>query len=236
MPHARRAGPHQKWPIVLTGTVVAAVLVAGGLLVGGAVMLGRIADDDSARPSETVVRNSGGGAPGPSEAAAVTPSADPTTACRAEIAAAEAVVAATRTAATHWRQHVQARTDLLAHRVTLDRTKAIWKATRLAGPADVQRVASADTAFALVRGGCARLPGSACKTRLTALAEASRTGHAATRDWQHHQAMMVSHKAGEFDAEHAQSLWVTAWKTAPKNLNAFATASATLAQAPVCHP
>ena len=53
---------------------------------------------------------------------------------------ARARAGAARVAAGHWREHVQARTDLLAGKNTEATTKAIWKRTRLAGPDDARGV------------------------------------------------------------------------------------------------
>jgi len=160
-------------------------------------------------------------------------------ACSGEIAATEAVVTAARVAAGHWREHVQARTDLLTAKNTEAITKAIWKRTRLAGPADIARLDTATAGQQRVAGGCngfTSAAASACKQRLTALNAAAASGRAASGDWAAHLAMMKSHAAGDFGAEHAQHLWVAAWQNAPKNLNAFAQADAALAKAPACRP
>ncbi len=163
----------------------------------------------------------------------------PANPCVAEVAAADGEVSAARVAAGHWREHVQARTALLAGRISQPTTKAIWKRTRLAGPADIRRLADATAARQRVRGGCANVPGAAgeaCRQRLTALAAAAAAGRAAARDWQAHLAMMATHKAGGMDDQQAQAIWVAAWRAAPANLTAFAEADATLARTASCHP
>ena len=160
-------------------------------------------------------------------------------ACTAEIRTTEAVVAAARTAAGHWREHVQARTDLLSGKNSEEVTKAIWKRTRLAGPGDIAALHAALTAQARSAGGCAKLTGStaaACKQRMAVLGRVATADRAAAADWAHHLSMMAAHAAGDFGAEHAQELWVAAWSSAPKNLNAAARANAALATAPVCRP
>jgi hypothetical protein len=183
-----------------------------------------------------------GRADSPSSGATVGSSASasaPANPCAAEVAAAEGEVSAARVAAGHWREHVQARASLLDGRISQATTKAIWKRTRLAGPADIQRLAAATTAHPRVRGGCANLPGAAgkaCRQRLTALAAAAAAGQATARDWQAHLAMMAAHKAGGMDDQHAQTMWVAAWRAAPANLTAFADADATLARTASCHP
>jgi hypothetical protein len=165
--------------------------------------------------------------------------ANPGAGCAAQIVAAEEVVKSARIAAGHWQEHVQARTDLLAGKNTEATTKAIWKRTRLAGPDDAARLAKATADYDQVVGGCAGLTSaeaSACKQRLTALEVAAANGRAAAGDWAAHLAMMKAHAAGDFGAEHAQDLWVSAWENAARNLNAFARADAALANAPACRP
>ncbi|WP_410793436.1 hypothetical protein [Kribbella sp. C-35] len=160
-------------------------------------------------------------------------------ACAKEIQAAEAVVTAAGNATEHWREHVQARTDLLAGKNSEEQTKAIWKRTRLLGPADKVAVNSAVAERAKVRGGCAGVPGKAaavCKQRLAALDAAGAADRAAAGDWAAHLQAMAAHAAGDFGAEHAQDLWVAAWTAAPRNLDAAARATAALADVPACKP
>jgi len=179
-----------------------------------------------------------GRADSPSSGATVGSSAS-ASACGAEVAAAEGQVSATRVAAGHWREHVQARTALLDGRISQATTKAIWKRTRLAGPADIQRLADATTAHQRVSGGCADVSGAAgqaCRQRLSALAAAVAAGRAVARDWQAHLAMMAAHKAGGMDDQQAQTMWVAAWRAAPANLAAFAHADATLTRTAPCDP
>ncbi|HEY0617400.1 MAG TPA: hypothetical protein VGD15_07425 [Kribbella sp.] len=154
------------------------------------------------------------------------------------MSSAEAVVGAARVAVYHWREHVQAQTDLTAGINTDADTKAIWKRTRLAGPADIARLGAA-TARLSSQSGCARLTGRAattCLQRKTALDAAVTTGRAAAKDWAGHLTMMASHHAGDFGSIHAQQLWIDQWKAAPKNLDAFAQADAALSRAPACQP
>jgi hypothetical protein len=233
MSHARRAVPKRKWPIPLTLGIVAAVLI------GGIAVAGQLRGSDDARPTPTASAPSGeatGNAqPSPPTAQGTTPAA----ACAREIAAGEALVKAARTAAGHWREHVEARTNLLSGKNSLATTSAIWKRTRLAGPTDLATLASAETAQAQARGGCSAISGAAaepCRQRLAALDAAASAGRAASRDWANHLSMMAAYAADAFSAEHAQHQWVAAWKGAPKNLNAFKRADEALARAPGCQP
>ncbi|WP_344112852.1 hypothetical protein [Kribbella alba] len=181
-----------------------------------------------------------------------TPSAAPTTkstsaaqaaaevvrTCTAEMRSTEAMVGAVRIAATHWREHVQAQTDLIAGKNTTATTTAIWKRTRLAGPGDITRVSLA-TANLKNQAGCAKLRGPAatsCSQRKAAMEVAITTGRAAAQDWANHLSMMAAHASGDLGAIHAQQRWIDQWRAAPKNLDAFAQAAAALSKAPGCAP
>lgn len=242
MSRARHEIPHRRRPLLLAAGIVGIVMVAGL-----AVWQIGSRDDSGAQPEPTLLATADAtGNSGPEPTAAPPTTAPPTTAtrtpaeaCAREIATTQAVEYAARIAATHWREHVQARTDLLAGRNSEAATKAIWKRTRLAGPADIARLGAAATEQRKADGGCAKLTGTsvvACRQRLAALDAAASAGRAAAADWASHLAMMAAHAAGDFDAEHAQHMWVAAWTAAPKNLNAWARAEAAVAKAPACRP
>jgi hypothetical protein len=94
----------------------------------------------STPPSGTHVGSHGGSSSAPANAPdgqrkAIPVPSTPADPCAAEVAVAEREVSAARVAAGHWREHVQARTALLDGRISQATTKAIWKRTRLAGPA-----------------------------------------------------------------------------------------------------
>lgn len=259
MARGRHERPQQSRSRLLVAGLAGAGLVVA-VAVGGAVWLGRSPDDSGAQPqqpSPATTDAPGDSGPGTSvspstvDSSTVAPSnAAPSAtnedtaradadACTKEIATTQAVVDAARIANKHWAEHVQARSDLLAGKNPEATTKAIWKRTRLAGPADVARLEAATAAELKADGGCAKLAGKptdACSARLAALDRAATAGRAAATDWANHLSMMAAHAAGEFGAEHAQHLWVAAWTAAPKNLNAAAEADAALAKAPACQP
>jgi hypothetical protein len=237
MSRARRAIPqeHRAWWLAVG--IVAALAAAAWVAIAQAGSGGGSAD-----PSAQVATHSGHeetptlSTPPATERNVVNPGAS---ACVEEIAAAEAVVAAAGNATAHWREHVQARTDLLAGKNTEEQTKAIWKRTRLLGPADKVAVNSAVVERAKVRGGCAGVPGKStesCEQRLAALDAAGTADRAAAGDWAAHLQAMAAHAAGDFGAEHAQDLWVAAWSGATRNLEAAARATTALADAPTCKP
>jgi hypothetical protein len=241
MSRAKRAIHRRRGPLLLVVGVVAAVTVAAGVAIA---QLGS-SDDQLSQPppSASHAAHSASHSPSATPSASVpvanNGASSAADACAAEIRTTEAVVAAARTAAEHWREHVQARTDLLNGKNSEAATKAIWKRTRLAGPGDIAALNAALTAQAKSADSCAKLPGAtaaACTQRLTALDAAATADRAAAGDWANHLAMMAAHAAGDFGAEHAQEMWVAAWTHAPRNLNAAARANATLATAPTCRP
>jgi len=127
----------------------------------------------------------------------------------------------------------------LAGKISREASGQIWARTKKAGPAQVASLSAAMTAQGKARGGCAKVTGSAvisCKQRQAALDAASSAGRAAVSDWNDHLKMMAAHAAGAFGSQHAQDLWVAAWKGGPKNLERFALAQAALAGAPRCRP
>jgi hypothetical protein len=236
MGRARRAVPQpSRWPLVIAGATAAAVLVGGIYLAAGR-------DDDAAgppaaavTPSQTPTTGHHAPAAGPATTAAtatVIPSvaarvAPGRSACATEIAAAHKALSAVQIAAGHWSEHVRARTDLLTGHNTTEQTKAIWKRTRLAGPADLARVSSTDAAYRQAFGKCRSATGpaaSTCKAHAAATDAAIVAGRAASADWAAHLRMMTQHAAGDFGAEHAQTMWVQAWQHAPANLTRFAQA------------
>jgi hypothetical protein len=222
--------------------IVPAVGISSAAVVAGVAMAAQLRADDgqagSSAPTTVQVQHTPSVAPTLKPNSAVAGAPDAVRACVAEVRTAEAVVVAARIAASHWREHVQAQTDLIAGKNTDAETKAIWKRTRLAGPADMARWDAA-TAQLQTQGGCARLAGRAattCSQRSAALDAAAIAGRATAKDWGNHLAMMTAHGAGDFGAIHAQQLWIDQWKAAPKNLDAFAQADAALSKAPACRP
>ena len=247
MSRAKRAIHRRHRPVLLAVGVVAAVTVAAGV----AIARFGSPDQPTTQPAHSAshpAHSASHSLPTTSSASLPTAGSSPTggssassvaDACAAEIRTTEAVVAAARTGAEHWREHVQARTDLLTGKNPEATTKAIWKRTRLAGPGDISALNSALTAQAKAAGGCAKVSGSAavaCKKRLTVLDATAAADRAAAADWANHLAMMAAHAAGDFGAEHAQEMWVAAWTHAPQNLNAAARANTALAKAPACKP
>ena len=240
MSRARRAIHRSHAPLLIVVGVVAAVIALGGVAIAQFGSAGKPSTQPTQSASHSLHNASPSVTPPTiSSPAAVAAGKSAAVACAAELRTTEAVITAARNASEHWREHVQARTDLLNGKNSLDITKAIWKRTRAAGPADIAAVNSAVAEQASAKGGCARLTGTAavtCKQRLAVLQAAAAADRAAATDWANHLQAMAAHAAGDFGAEHAQELWVAAWSRAPRNLNAAARATAALADAPACKP
>lgn len=183
--------------------------------------------------------------PTPLASATATPaSGDVVDRCSERIAAAESAVNEAEIGAGHWSDHVQARTDLLVGLNTEAEARAIWKATRLAGPADIQRFSAALAAYkALPPCGDAdvatapesvRADAELCLRRAVSADAAVHAAEGVMGDWQGHLNAMAAHADGEMDAAEAQTTWVAAWKAAPTNIEAFKEAREALDQAPDC--
>ncbi len=165
--------------------------------------------------------------------------------CVARQSAAQGVVGAAKTGAGHWREHVQGQADIDAGTRTYIEVKTnTWAPTRAAGPNDV---AGFDAATATYNGvvGCTGLETASAtgdvKAKLNACGERQKkldaylaSAKAVIDDWRNHLMQMAQHSAGEVDSTHALDNWISAYRNAGANLNAYAAADAALAAAPAC--
>ena len=53
-------------------------------------------------------------------------------------------------------------------------------------------------------------------------------------DWRNHLMQMAQHSTGEVDSTHALDNWLTSYRNATPNLNAYSAAEGALAAAPPC--
>jgi hypothetical protein len=225
--HARRKRDARAWAVVL---VVAALVAALGgwtlhvLAVQGHVparVAGLLGGPDR-RPASAAVR-----------------------ACALTVARAEDAVGAARPAVDDWSAHVQARTDMLAGRISPAQMQSVWDRTRAAGPGHADRFTTAVHAY----GGpdaCARLAGAsglspaeqrtadACVQRARVADEAVTAAEGAVGEWTAHLHHMDTFSDGGMTAGHAQQMWVAAWRKAPAGIDAFEQASDDLDRAPRC--
>jgi len=252
-PRRRRSGG------LVVGIVVIALLIAGGTVAAiAAVRGGKAGATTSLDPSKptgadatkapaTASATPSASSPSPTPTPSPSPSPSPSesaqasvAACRTTVTAAEATVAAARTGASHWAVHTQARTDLLAHKITLAETNTRFKRTKRLGPADKNAFADALASYDRVAGGCKGLATSSqpaaatCATKAAALETTVVAGQAVMKDWASHLNNMALHAEDEMSATQARAAWIAAWKSAPTNLTAFATADAASKKTPSC--
>lgn len=247
---ARRSGR-------LVAIIIAAVVVIAG---GTAAAIAVSVNNGKSDTPKTATSEAGGNATTPAPTPTTTtvppstsPSPSPTPSpsgdsgaaaalqkCRVTIGAADATVAAARTGAAHWTVHTQARTDFLAHKITLAQTNAEFKRTKLAGPSDQRTFADALAAYEQVANGCNGLSTSSqpaaatCATKAAALHTTVVAGQAVMKDWASHLNNMALHADHEMSATQARNEWIAAWKDAPPHLNAFSAADSASTKTPSC--
>lgn len=262
------SGSHlQKERTWLSGKALAAVVAVVGVLVFGAgagvgywLLDDRGADPDASRPVPSPGASSGGGQEGSggstgssAESSGGAGSSASSTgggrraalsACADHIAAGEKALRAAKTGVRHWRQHVQARTDMMTHSIGAAQMDKIWKRTRLAGPSDKRSYTAAMKAYEKDRSVCAGLEAVAsaggdmavahCKARAIALSVSLDKGAAAMGDWASHLSKMAHFAEGEMTASQAQAEWVRDWAAAPARIKAFERAERRVAASPPC--
>jgi hypothetical protein len=235
---ARRRG----WVVAV---VLGVVLVVGGALLGRSTGLFSGADDQAdssptqgiGDPSSPSVQATDDGT---SRAAGRT--GRQLRACAAQLSAADRVAAAAAPGVVDWHNHVQARTDMLAGRISPERMRAIWARTRRAGPGDQARFHAATKGFHST-ADCDRLANGSdaakstvtdCRKRARLADRAVAAAAAAMRDWRSHLANMAAYAHGHMTSGMAQHMWVSAWRNAPPHISAYHHARAALAAAPAC--
>ncbi|WP_152361132.1 hypothetical protein [Microlunatus speluncae] len=161
--------------------------------------------------------------------------------CRREVALAESVLGAAGDGTGHWREHVQAQTDLTLGRNTDAQTKAIFKRSKLAGPSDVAKYQTAKAGYKAESGACKAVKGAdeeqtdhlaVCRARLDKVTSALTNADLVMKDWSNHLADMRKSAGGE--VHDAQAVWLDTWRKAPPNLEKYAAAMDTLAKTKSC--
>lgn len=166
-------------------------------------------------------------------------------ACETVVASADQAIRAAESGVTHWGEHIQARTELIAGEITLDDTNAIFKRTRLAGPEDLEVFDAANEAYEEVGETCDDLDpaqvsdewqetAQACVDREPVAAGTVDAAAAVIDDWRSHQANMRRHASGDMTSTMAQQEWIEAWTNAPPQLDAYDDAMEQLSDAPAC--
>ena len=161
--------------------------------------------------------------------------------CRAKLRARDGVISAADTGVGHWSEHVQAQTDANSGKISASDMQAIFKRTRLAGPADLKRYQAALAADRSSSGACTAPAGASaaqrtqfasCVKRSRAQEPALASGKAAMADWQSHLRAMQMSRMGHVND--AQGVWIRAWRAAPEDISAYKSAKTSYADAPAC--
>lgn len=163
--------------------------------------------------------------------------------CATQLVAVEDAVAAARPGIASWREHTQARTDMLADRISEKRMEAIYERTQHAGHAAQPRFTEAVEAVeeprpcqglqALEDAG-ADDQAAGCLERSETAAAALDAAEATMEEWGAHLHHMDDYDDGGMSTGKAMKLWVTAWRKAPEGLEAYADRTAALRDAPAC--
>ncbi|HLL63212.1 MAG TPA: hypothetical protein VK401_09185, partial [Propionibacteriaceae bacterium] len=150
-------------------------------------------------------------------------------ACQKRVRAADEVLDEARTGIGHWEAHVDAERKARRGDISVDERQAIFKETRLKGPADQKRYADAQRNYERARDAfCGKAKGadgkvaatlSKCRERAVAQGPLMRAAGAAMRDWKSHLADMQ--RSREVHLDNAQAVWIAAYRAAPKNINAY---------------
>jgi len=246
---AKQGGRGRVWLAV----ALAVVVVAGGVLLVRSISSG--GDDPSASSADS--STSAGPDSGSPGSDSTGPSSQPTDdgaardagsdgelvrTCAAELSTADGVVAAADPGVRDWNDHVQARTDMLEGRMSVERMDAIWARTRAAGPGEQETFHAAmnkhgdmsDCTELKAKAKGAGEPAADCVARATTAERTVAAAEKAMGDWESHLKNMAAYADGEMDAAMAQDMWVAAWRNAPTHIKAYDDARADLAKAPSC--
>jgi hypothetical protein len=246
MARARRAKPRRSRALI--GLIVVALL-AGGVVaalrfwpssltaVGPNPSPATGSTPSVAAPGTPATTVSPSAAPTPSTSAKPSATTTPASAeavrameaCQKRVRAADDVLDEARTGIDHWKAHVDAERRAARGDISVEDRQAIFKETRLKGPADQKRYADAQRAYERARDAfCGKAEGadakvaatlSSCRERAVAQGPLMRAAAAAMGDWKSHLADMQ--RSREVHVDNAQAIWIKAYRAAPKNINAY---------------
>lgn len=240
-----RAGRHRParngrklWPIV---AAVVLCVAAGGTAWG-------LTRDGHSRGATSPTSSTGShrttGSPSASASSPTTPpsnspTADPSavqalTACRSTLATGTAMVAAADQNYADWSGHVYAQVDYDQGKITFAQGEAIWKRTKLAGPADLKAYDTAKTAWdqadqkacdQLQAGdGATQSTVSACTQRAAAMTKVINLSGPVYAGWKGHQIQMTHTQEKSSDPNAYFNEWFGRVKNAQPALAAYKSA------------
>lgn len=241
----------------MTSAVIAGVvLVAGGGAWAMAAVLGgdespggtaattsAVSTPSASTPSTSTpssASESPSATPSPSSSATPALSDEARATCTGQVRAAEAIAAAAKNSAAHWKSHTDAYLQKKAGRFSLAQTTAQYAASKKFGLADEKAIAATTKAFTATGAACAQAAKAApadagikaCTTRLTALNAVRVTGTKVQDEWSAHMRMMA--KKAHTDGGSYFHTWVKAVASAQKSVPAYAAAAAAVTKAPAC--
>ena len=236
--------------------IVIPIAVIAALLAGGAFAVFKLGGDPTTANTPTrapsVAATQSTAQPTSTESPSSEPSATSTKAptvatgakalkaCQRRVRVADDVLAAAKTGVRHWAIHVQAQTDANARKISIAKMGALFKKTRLAGPADQQRYRDALSKYEDLNGSCDKVKGatasvaeklSNCRDRAKAQKPVLAAAADGMADWKSHLAAMQ--RNAKTHVPHAESVWLRAWRAAPPHIKAYKKAAADF-DAPKC--
>ena len=240
--------------LIGVAAVVAAVALAVALVVAIGWLPGTTPGDSDGDATSHQSRSDDAGTTTDASGGRQSPSSSDTTAsnraglrklraCATSVRKTERAVRSASIGVSHWKSHVQARTDMLEGRISMSRMNEVWARTQAAGPRDQERFKKALRAHGQPSKCSRRIPGMSpadrkmaghCVQRSRAATRALSSAEAAMKDWRLHLSNMAKFANNKMSASMAQGRWVKAWRNAPKNISAYRTARAALAKAPAC--
>ena len=188
----------------------------------------------AASPREPSASPSASPSATPDSTESAEPGADESSACSAQLAGADQVVAAARQGIENLDKHVGAHQAWVEGRYSEEQKGAVYKATRLAGPGDVKRFTAAQSSYAEVETGACAAQAGDCIEREAALKASLEAGEAGMSVWEEHLTNMANFAAGKFDSERAQALWDQTRAEVPAVMSSWNKAEQALRRAPSC--
>jgi hypothetical protein len=163
--------------------------------------------------------------------------------CAEELADTVHVIRAARPGVDSWRAHTQARTDMLAGRISERRMESIYERTKRRGHAAQHHFHASMSGLEqrVPCRGLRDLPARSrdgrshdCLVRARAATAALRAARSTMHEWRLHLHHMADYADGGMSTGKAMTLWVKAWRKAPEGISAYADTRSHLARAPLC--
>jgi hypothetical protein len=207
----------RRWPLVVAGAVVGA-LVVGLIWVVQAWVTTGVRDEPEAGSSRVV----------DPEPASQDRSPDRLDRCREVFEAQAAPLRAADASLTQWEIHVGAMNKLVTGAITLQQATEFWDETRLSARGLVARFDSAMVDYSrrtarcpLTRPGTLPAAEARCAKSAAARGKVLYEASVADRRWREHVHHMEMLRDGEMSPEEATRLWLQNWRKGAQELRAY---------------